>query len=56
MQKYSAQDFLYNENHSLGERIKRRLMAMMQTKKLPLLRIRVRSGNCREESKGRSLR
>lgn len=38
--------FLYEENHSLGEWFKRRLLPMMQTIKTPFAKIEVRSGNC----------
>ena len=37
---------MYNENHSLGEWFEKRLMSMMMTEKLPLLKIEVRSANC----------
>ena len=38
--------FLYNENHSLGEWFEKRLMSIMMTEKLPLLKMEVRSANC----------
>ena len=38
--------FLYEENHSLGEWFKRRLLPIMKTIKTPFAKIEVRSGNC----------
>lgn len=37
---------LYEENHSLGEWFKRRLLPIMRTIKTPFAKIEVRSGNC----------
>ena len=46
MQLLHRGHFLYEENHSLGEWFKRRLLPMMQTIKTPFAKIEVRSGNC----------
>ena len=43
--------FLYLENHWLGQRFKRSLMAMIK-EKTPFAIIKVRSGNCTEIAKG----
>ena len=37
---------MYEENHSLGEWFKRRLLPIMKTIKTPFAKIEVRSGNC----------
>ena len=42
----SIASFLYEENHSLGEWFKRRLLPIMRTIKTPFAKIEVRSGNC----------